>query len=553
MMAPDGRACASLLLEAAKAFAVGHLEHCAQAAAKCAAAAWHLLQAQATEAVLHAHALAHAMLAVTETDAQKAMLHADLSLSLCPDLPIAAVHSVMKSCNERCQSVAPSLEDGLAWEIPSDLPATAKRPVVQKPIHRCSNLSLVEFRDTFLKLQQPGVIEGHLTAAGWSTERWRDLRFWAGHGHRTVPIEMGFSENDAQSVALQHSDAEGSMRLREFVMRFLLPSNTVLKKGFQRSDGAIDEWFASEVAYMAQHQLLLQIPELRNDILVPHYCALGELQTVNVWIGTAGTVTALHYDLDDNFLVQVAGYKYLGSSFVPIALSSASRDARHPRYLRLYSPDEGDHLYAKDAPRDRQKKHGASYSPVRVERPDLQVHPDFEKANFVETILGPGEMLFIPKRWWHYVRSLTTSVSVNFWFWLGTIFSVSRAPNTCAATTLSHSANGQQKRAQHGSAWLNMADTLELAATLPCEGLKTKAGIVPPAMCFSSGQHDAQKLFDGNSWVVVDFSWSIGLASGLLQGQPWNRSPRCYQLWDVKVNGTLVLLRLGVLPQGCHC
>lgn len=43
------------------------------------------------------------------------------------------------------------------------------------------------------------------------------------------------------------------------------------------------------------------------------------------------------------------------------------------RYLRLYSPAEGERLYARDAPRDRQKKHGASYSPVRVEHPDLEV------------------------------------------------------------------------------------------------------------------------------------------------------------------------------------
>eukprot|EP00913_Durusdinium_trenchii_P034848 g32596.t1 len=218
------------------------------------------------------------------------------------------------------------------------------------------------FRDAFLKTQQPGVIEGHLLSAGWSTARWSDLRFWAGrHGHRTIPIEMGFHENDAQSIALQHSDSEGSMRLGDFVRRFLLPSNTVLKNGFVRSSEAIDEWSASPVAYMAQHQLLLQIPELRRDILIPQYCALGELQTVNVWIGTAGTVTALHYDLDDNFLVQVSGYKY----------------------LRLYSPAEGERLYARDAPRDRQKKHGASYSPVRVEHPDLEVHPDFAHAAFV--------------------------------------------------------------------------------------------------------------------------------------------------------------------------
>ena len=29
---------------------------------------------------------------------------------------------------------------------------------------------------------------------------------------------------------------------------------------------------------------------------------------------------------------------------------------------------------------------------------------------------GPGDVLFIPRSVWHYVRSLTTSCSVNFWF-----------------------------------------------------------------------------------------------------------------------------------------
>ena len=55
-------------------------------------------------------------------------------------------------------------------------------------------------------------------------------------------------------------------------------------------------------------------------------------------------------------------------------------------------------------------------SPVRVEAPDVGAYPEFADASYQEAILGPGDMLFIPKSVWHYVRSLTTSCSVNFWF-----------------------------------------------------------------------------------------------------------------------------------------
>lgn len=42
--------------------------------------------------------------------------------------------------------------------------------------------------------------------------------------------------------------------------------------------------------------------------------------------------------------------------------------------------------------------------------------PLFKDAEFVEAILGPGECLFIPRGWWHYVKSLSPSCSVSFWW-----------------------------------------------------------------------------------------------------------------------------------------
>jgi lysine-specific demethylase 8 len=55
-------------------------------------------------------------------------------------------------------------------------------------------------------------------------------------------------------------------------------------------------------------------------------------------------------------------------------------------------------------------------SPVRVETPDAPAYPRFAEAEYEELILGPGDMLYIPRSHWHYVRALSTSVSINFWF-----------------------------------------------------------------------------------------------------------------------------------------
>lgn len=33
----------------------------------------------------------------------------------------------------------------------------------------------------------------------------------------------------------------------------------------------------------------------------------------------------------------------------------------------------------------------------------------------LKVILEPGDVLFVPKKWWHYVESLETSISINTW------------------------------------------------------------------------------------------------------------------------------------------
>ena len=125
-------------------------------------------------------------------------------------------------------------------------------------------------------------------------------------------------------------------------------------------------------------------------------------------MGPKGTVTPCHFDSYDIFLTQAVGYKF----------------------VKLFAFKDSKYLYRSQAPWVEQRKWPGSkasgkatslgaqgnISQVDVENPDHERFPLFKEAHCMETVLGPGEMLYIPMRCWHHVRSLTTSISVNFTF-----------------------------------------------------------------------------------------------------------------------------------------
>ena len=42
-------------------------------------------------------------------------------------------------------------------------------------------------------------------------------------------------------------------------------------------------------------------------------------------------------------------------------------------------------------------------------------YPLFAEAQAIEVTLEPGDILYVPKHWWHFVEALDTSLSVNVW------------------------------------------------------------------------------------------------------------------------------------------
>ncbi|KAK6164219.1 hypothetical protein DH2020_001083 [Rehmannia glutinosa] len=155
---------------------------------------------------------------------------------------------------------------------------------------------------------------------------------------------------------------------------------------------AKDRW--SDMNYLKKaagfRTVPVEIQELKQDIVTPDYCFAGggEIRSVNAWFGPPGTVTPLHHDPHHNILAQVVGKKY----------------------IRLYSASVSEELYPHAESMLRNS------SQVDLDNIDEKEFPRMLDLEFVDCILEEGEMLYIPPKWWHYVRSLTPSFSVSFWW-----------------------------------------------------------------------------------------------------------------------------------------
>lgn len=180
-----------------------------------------------------------------------------------------------------------------------------KRPRVEESIPRVSAPALLSFFDTYVQPRHPVILTdcmGDWPAMGGRAEfqgrAWSDLEYLRRvAGRRTVPAEVG------TGTYLSSEWGQRLMKLSTFIDDF------IIKAG----EGP------GEKGYLAQHELLEQIPQLRRDILTPDYCALddedeeGEEATlaVNAWFGPGGTVSPTHTDPFHNLLAQVVGCKHV--------------------------------------------------------------------------------------------------------------------------------------------------------------------------------------------------------------------------------------------------
>lgn len=188
-----------------------------------------------------------------------------------------------------------------------------------------------------------------------------------------------------------------------------------------------------KTGYLAQHPLFTQLPLLRNDILIPDYCYTAaplhptdpsmdqpELDSplLNAWFGPPGTITPLHTDPYHNVLAQVVGRKYV-RLYSPLETGRMRGRGRengvemgNTSLLDVGVLEGWDQLKESEDDDDDDDWGGPGLDRQSGEG----VAAEFRDIPFVDCILDPGDVLYIPIGWWHYVRGLSVSFSVSFWW-----------------------------------------------------------------------------------------------------------------------------------------
>lgn len=113
-----------------------------------------------------------------------------------------------------------------------------------------------------------------------------------------------------------------------------------------------------------------------------------------LWLGSAGAFTPLHYDTyGTNIVAQVYGRK---------------------RWL-MFSPDQTENLYPTRVPYEESSIYSSLDPRQDIDElaKEFPLYHHAAPAAVVE--VGPGDILFIPKHWWHMVECVTDSLSVNCW------------------------------------------------------------------------------------------------------------------------------------------
>jgi ribosomal protein L16 Arg81 hydroxylase len=231
-------------------------------------------------------------------------------------------------------------------------------------VERRERLSRDEFFEQYYFQNRPVIITGAFDSWPARTQ-WNFDYFRARCGDREVEVQFG---RDADpNYEINQPNLKRKMPFREYV------------EMVERSGATNDFYMTANNTSQNRESLAAlwaDVPTIRE------YLDPASPDTGFFWLGPAGTKTPFHHDLTNNFMAQVIGRKRV--KLVPMS----------------DTPQMYNHLHC--------------YSQVDGSAIDVTRFPALQQANLIECTIGPGDLLFLPIGWWHYVEGLEASVTMTY-------------------------------------------------------------------------------------------------------------------------------------------
>ncbi|MCY3626990.1 MAG: cupin-like domain-containing protein [Gammaproteobacteria bacterium] len=239
-------------------------------------------------------------------------------------------------------------------------------------IKRRSKIPLNEFTETYIDgLGKPVVITDAM-------ENWKAMTKWSfdffktHYGADTVYPRYKI-KNTGKSVEIE-------VKMADYIDYILSPESSGLKN-LEKKQALYPLYLYTYMPFSYRTELLDDFDDVYFveswNKFIPR-STTTDFQSGWILIGPKGTVTPLHIDYMDThtWMGQITGRK---------------------RCI-FFSPEDEPFLYdGKVDPLD----------------PDLDKYPLFAKATPYEVFLDIGELLFIPRNWWHYVVALEKSITLS--------------------------------------------------------------------------------------------------------------------------------------------
>ncbi|XP_065269551.1 HSPB1-associated protein 1 isoform X2 [Emys orbicularis] len=222
-------------------------------------------------------------------------------------------------------------------------------------------------KEIVMCLQQPAVFCNMVF--DWPVLYWNAKYLSEVLDGRTIRFRMGMKKRDA-APQFETKCSYVEATLEEF-LAWTSGQPTCVSRPFSCYDSS-KYWAYADYKYIAR--IFEDKTEIFKDIMWSDFGFPGRNgKESTLWIGSAGANTPCHLDsYGCNLVLQIQGR-------IPYEESSI-------------------------------------FSKVNVVNPDLKHYPRFTKARAHVVTLNPGQVLFVPRHWWHYVESVDPiTVSINSW------------------------------------------------------------------------------------------------------------------------------------------